>query len=83
MLSLFGGNDLVVYNNGLLESIDESLGPSDSSGPSVAEKVAKLANEKLSIHLGVEKRKEIFEKYQTPQNCKMLYVPKVNEPIWV
>jgi hypothetical protein len=39
-------------------------------------------NEKFSIDLGVEKRKEIFEKYRTPENCKMLYVPKVNEPIW-
>ena len=78
-----GGNDLVVDNNSLIESIDESLRPSDSSGPSVAEKVAKLANEKFSIHLGVEKRKEILEKYQTSGNCKMLYVPNVNEPIWV
>jgi pentose-5-phosphate-3-epimerase len=51
--------------------------------PFVAEKVAKLANEKFSIHLGVEKRKEILEKYQTSGNCKMLYVPNVNEPIWV
>jgi hypothetical protein len=79
-----GGNDLVVDNNSLLESIDESLRPSDSSGPSVAEKVAaKLANEKCSIHLGVEKRKEVFEKYLTPENCKMLYVPNDNESIWV
>ena len=45
--------------------------------------MAKLVNEKFSIDLGVEKRKEIFEKYRTPENCKMLYVPKVNEPIWV
>ena len=56
-----GGNYLVVDNNGLLESIDESLRPSDSSGPSVAEKVAKLENEKFSINLGVEKRKEILQ----------------------
>ena len=48
----------------------------------MAEKVAKLVNEKFSIDLGVEKRKEIFEKYRTPENFKMLYIPKVNEPIW-
>ena len=48
----------------------------------MAEKVSKLVNEKFSIDLGVEKRKEIYEKYRTPENCKMLYVPKVNEPIW-
>jgi uncharacterized protein (UPF0210 family) len=78
-----GGNDLVVDNDSLFESIDESLRPSDSSGPSVAEKVAKLANEKFSIHLGVENRKEIFEKYQTQENFQMMYVPIVNERIWV
>jgi hypothetical protein len=83
VLSLFADNDLDVDNDSLLESIDESSRPSDSLGPSVAEKVSKLVNEKFSIDLGVEKRKErVFEKYRTPENCKMLYVPKVNEPIW-
>ena len=62
-LSLFGGNDLDV-DDSLLECIDESLRPSDSLGPSVAEKVAKLVNEKFSIDLGVEKRKEIFDTFQ-------------------
>jgi hypothetical protein len=43
--------------------IDESLRPSDSSGPPVTEKVATLVNDKFSlIDLGLEKRKEIFEK---------------------
>ena len=69
-------------NDSLLESNDESLRSSDSLGPPVAEKVAKLISEKFSIGLGVQKRKEIFEKYGTPENCKMLFVPKVNEPVW-
>ena len=69
-------------NDSLLEAIDESLRPSDSFGPPVSEKVAKLVNEKFTIDLGLEKRKQIFEKYQPPENCQMLYVPKVNEPIW-
>ena len=81
-ISLFGGNDFEADNDSLLEAIDESLRPSDSFGPPVADKVANLVNEKFTIDLGLEKRKQIFEKYQPPENCKMLYVPKVNEPIW-
>ena len=81
-LSLFGGNDFEADNDSLLEAIDESLRPSDSFGPPVSEKVAKLVNEKSTIDLSLEKRKQIFEKYQPPENCLMLYVPKVNEPIW-
>ena len=81
-LSLFGGNEFEADNDSLLEAIDESLRPSDSLGPLVSEKVAKLVTEKFTIDLGLEKRKQIFEKYQPPENCQLLYVPKVNEPIW-
>ena len=39
-------------------------------------------NEKFNTDLGIDKRKEILEKYKTPANCTNLFVPKVNEPIW-
>ncbi|CAB3987415.1 Hypothetical predicted protein [Paramuricea clavata] len=89
-LSLFVGNDFEPAeaedpdNDSLLDLIDESLRPSDSSGAPFSEKVAKLVNDKFSIDLGLEKQKEIqfFEKYKTPSNCNMFHVPKVNEPIW-
>ena len=32
--------------------------------------------------MGIDKRKEISEKYTTPANCTNFFVPKVNEPIW-
>ena len=54
----------------------------DSIGQPIHEKIAKIVNDKFSSDLGLEKRKEIFEKYKTPENCPKLFVPKVNEPIW-
>ncbi|CAB4018917.1 Hypothetical predicted protein, partial [Paramuricea clavata] len=80
-LSILGGDDFD-DNEDLLDEIDESLRPSDSIGPPIHEKIAKIVNDKFSSDLGLEKRKEIFEKYKTPENCPKLFVPKVNEPIW-
>jgi hypothetical protein len=80
-LSTRGGDDFD-DNEDLLDEIDESLRPSDSIGPPIHEKIAKIVNDKFSSDLGLEKRKEIFEKYKTPENCPKLFVPKVNEPIW-
>ena len=82
VLSLFGDNDLAEESDRFLDLINESLRPSDGFGPLVSEKVAKIVNEKFQTDLGVDKRKEILEKYKTPANCTKLFVPKVNEPIW-
>ena len=73
---------LDVDNDSLLETIKESLSPSDSLGSPVAEKVTKIVNEKVPVDLGGNERKKIFEKCRAPENCKILFVPKVNEPIW-
>ena len=81
-LSLFGGNDLEEESDRFLEHVDDSLRPSDSFGPPISEKVAKIVNEKFTTDLGTDKRKEILEKYKAPANCINLFVPKVNEPIW-
>ena len=59
-----------------------SLIPSDSYGPQIKERVAQIVNEKFSSDIGIKKRKEIFEKYKTPEKCAQLLDPKVNEPIW-
>ena len=56
-ISLFGGNDFEADSDSSLEAIDESLRPSDSFGPPVSEKVAKLVNEQFTIGLSLEKRK--------------------------
>lgn len=85
-LSIFGGNDFDLPieedNDRFLESIDESLRPSDSYGSPISEKIAKIVNDKFSTDLGITKRKEILEKYKTPVNCENFFVPKVNEAIW-
>ncbi len=62
--------------------IDDSLRPSDGFGPPTSEKVAKIVNKKFNTDWGIDKRKEILEKYKIPANCTNLIVPKVNEPIW-
>ena len=82
VLSLFGDNDLVEESDRFLDLIDESLRPSDGFGTLISEKVAKIVNEKFQTDLGVDKRKEILEKYKTPAKSNNLFVPKVNEPIW-
>jgi hypothetical protein len=85
-LSIFGGNDfntpIEEDNDQFLESIDESLRPSDSYGSPISEKIAKIVNDKFTSDLGITKRKEILEKYKTPANCDNFFVPKVNEAIW-
>ena len=58
LISLFGGDDFDTDNDDFLQAIDESLRPSDSYGPKIKEKVAKIVNEKFSSDIGIEKRKE-------------------------
>ena len=65
-----------------MQAIDETLRPSVSYGPQIKKRVDQIVNEKFSSDIGIEKRKKIFEKYKTPENCAQLLVPKVNEPIW-
>ena len=81
-ISLFGGHDLEEESERFLDLIDDSLRPSDGFGPAISDKVAKIVNEKFCADLGIDKRKEILEKYKTPANCTNFFVPKVNEPIW-
>jgi hypothetical protein len=76
-LSLFGENDLEEESDRFLDLIDDSLRPSDGFRPPISEKVAKIVND-----LGIDKRKEILEKYKTPANSTNLFAPKVNEHIW-
>ena len=81
-LSLFGGHDLEEESDRFLDLIDYCLRPSDGFGSPISEKVAKIVSEKFHTDLGIDKRKEILEKYKTPSNCTDIFVPKVNEPLW-
>ena len=89
-LSIFGGNeydnpsdiDMDEDNDNFLEAVNLAFRSSDVHGPPVSDKVAKIVNEKFTTDLGVQKRKEILERYPTPENCNNLFVPKINEQIW-
>ncbi|CAB4032023.1 Pol poly, partial [Paramuricea clavata] len=74
-LSILGGDDFD-DNEDLLDEIVKSLRPSDSIGPPIHQKIAKTVNNKFSSDPGLEKRKEKFEKYKTPEKCPKLFVPK-------
>ena len=58
LISLFGGDyfdtDMI---HDFLQSIDESLRPSDSYGPKIKEKVAKIVSEKFSSDIGIQNEK--------------------------
>ena len=63
-------------NTSLLTKIGESLCPTEDHGPQVIEKLSQLVNTKFVMDLDLEKRKQLFQKYKTPN------VPRVNPEIW-
>jgi hypothetical protein len=83
-LAVFGDNDLDLEGESdrFYELIDDNLRPSDRFGPPISERIAKIINEKFTTDLGLDKRKEILEKYKIPADCTNLFVVRVNEPIW-
>ena len=54
----------------------------ESFGPEVAEVIAQHVNDACSKKAMVSKLKDLYEKYNTPANCKYLSVPKVNLELW-
>ena len=83
-LTVFGDNDLDLEGESdrFFELIDDNLISSDGFGPPISERIAKIINEKFTTDLGLDKRKEILEKYKIPADCTNLFVRRVNEPIW-
>ena len=69
-------------NDNFLDTVNMSLRASDFTGPPVSDKVATIVNEKFTTDLGVDKQKEILEKYLTQENCNNFFVPRINEQIW-
>ena len=69
-------------NTSLLTKIDEALASSEDHGPQVNEKLSQLVNAKFVMDLDLEKRKQLSDKYKTPKNCDVLFVPTVNPEIW-
>lgn len=63
----------------LLPSIFEET---ESFGPKVVDIIAERINDSCSKKPLDTKLKELQDKYKTPENCKVLCVPKVNLELW-
>ena len=63
----------------LLPSIFEET---ESFGPKVVDIIAERRNDSCSKKPLDTKLKELQDKYKTPENCKVLCVPKVNLELW-
>ena len=63
----------------LLPSIFEEK---ESFGPKVVDIIAERINDSCSKKPLDTKLKELQDKYKTPENCKVLCVPKVNLQLW-
>ena len=63
----------------MLPSVFEEI---ESFGPDVADIIAQRINDACSKKAMDSKLKELYEKYKTPGNCKLLCVPKVNMELW-
>lgn len=64
--------DIGIDNEELSEVIDYIGHPID-------QKLQNIIKAKFLTNLRLEKCKEKFKKYKTPENCLPLFIPKVNE----
>ena len=60
-ISPFGGHDLEEESERFLDLIDDSLRSSDSFGPAISDKVAKILNQKFCADLAIDKRRDFRE----------------------
>ena len=51
-------------------------------GPKVDDQVAKIMNKRLSQRMDIKLLKDKMAKYNRPENCDLIRVPRVNEPVW-
>lgn len=66
------------YLNNLASLLDDP----DKSGPKVSEKLAAVANKVFDSPLSTENMKDKIKKYDKPENCKKMLVPRVNPEMW-
>ena len=66
----------------LLSDIAQDFDGTDGTGPKVSEKLAEIVNKRWSERLDDAKFKSKMDKYDRPENCDRLLVPKVNPEIW-
>ena len=71
-----------VAEDTLLNGIAQDFESDEQTDPQVARKLADIPNKRWGSKLEEAKLKEKLAKYNRPDNCKKLTVPKVNPEIW-
>ena len=71
-----------VAEDTLLNEIAQDFESDEITDPRVAQKLADIVNKRWGSKLEEAKLKEKFAKYNRPDNCEKLTVPKVNPEIW-
>ena len=51
-------------------------------GPKVDDQVAKIMNKRWGQRMDIKLLKEKMAKYNRPENCDLIRVPRVNAPVW-
>ena len=71
-----------VTEDPLLNEIAQDFESNEQTDPNVAQKLADIVNKRWGSKLEEAKLKEKLAKYNRPDNCEKLTVPKVNPEIW-
>ena len=71
-----------VTEDALLNEIAQDFVSDEQTAPKVAQKLADIVNKRWGSKLEEAKLKEKLAKYNRPDNCEKLTVPKVNPEIW-
>ena len=71
-----------VTEDALLNEIAHDFESDEQTDPKVAQKLADIVNKRWGSKLEDAKLKEKLAKYNRPDNCEKLTVPKVNPEIW-
>ena len=74
--------DSSVTEDALLNEIAQDFESDEQADPKVAQKLADIVNKRWGSKLEEAKLKEKLAKYNRPDNCEKLTVPKVNPEIW-
>ena len=69
--------------NAFLEGISQELSVKEAIGkPLNSTKLASIANKVFIVNMDEEKFKALLKKYNVPENCPNIIVPKCNADIW-
>ena len=65
-----------------LQQLEKELERAEAVSDNVNDKVSKIVNLGIRATIDRKKAKELVEKYNRPENCAALVVPKINKELW-